>query len=460
MPPARAPRRCASRLKGGFVVKRIWLLVAAIAIFGSGCGGSSGSAASPTPVPPKEVISPTNASLEGIDCERERAYVPIQPSSGSEAEVAALDLSADPNTTDPRLKTIDLGAGFARGATIDGKQGLVLVVSESATSIGFLDVIDESDNSLVAGSPFSFPTGSVPDVSDGIVFDSQSDTALASMSTASAGCVGTSPNACTGMASFNLATNSFGSLIPYATSVNNFGFDAKAEIAIASSDPIEPLTYALNLAGNEACTLNDDSLESLNDGPEGAAVDADTGIWVVGQFSGVLTAVINLAGATFSGTPPNCTLNEFDSPPSNSIIFNTGAEDFLPGVTINPVTHQAFLSGLLDNTIALLNLPKHPVKYIDLSEISAVDASLPVEPDGVRFQASILPYADAIDTCHNRAYVVNQNKTFMAEIDLDKFKKNPDAINTALPAGNCAGTSTTLACDNQNGVRFFPLPTD
>ncbi|HUY26795.1 MAG TPA: hypothetical protein VMV27_05200 [Candidatus Binataceae bacterium] len=439
-------------------MKRVWLLVVVISIIGSGCG--SGSGGGPAPLPPQQAISPTNASLEGIDCERERAYVPIKPSSGPEAEVAALDLSVDPNTTDPRLKTIDLGhQGFARGATIAEKQGLVFVVSGYVTTTGFLDVVDETDNSLVAGSPFSFPTGSIPIITDGIVFDTQSDTALASMTTTFPICTG-GPNACTGMASFDLATNSFGPLIPFATSVNNFGFDAKTGIAIGSSDPIEPLTYALNLAGNEACTLADDSLVSLNDGPEGAAVDPDTGIWVVGQFNGVLTAVINLSGATFSGTPPSCTLDEFGSPPSNSIIFNTGAQDLLPGVTINPVTHQAFLSGLLDNTIALISLPKHPVQYIDLSQLSAVQASLPLEPDGVRFEASILPYSDAIDTCHNRAYLVNQDNTFMAEVNLEEFQRNPGAINTALPAGNCAGTSTTLACDNQNGVRFFPLPTD
>jgi len=84
---------------------------------------------------------------------------------------------------------------------------------------------------------------------------------------------------------------------------------------------------------------------------------------------------------------------------------------------------------------------------------------LPLEPDGVQFQASILPYSVAIDTCHNRAYIVNSDETFMAEVDLEKLEKAPGAIGTALPAGNCAGTSTTLGCDNKNGVKFFPLPT-
>lgn len=130
----------------------------------------------------------------------------------------------------------------------------------------------------------------------------------------------------------------------------------------------------------------------------------------------------------------------------------------MPGVAINPVTHQAVLTGRLDNQIVLLSLPKTRVKYLSDSDLSAVDASLPLEPDGAQFKAAITPYADSIDTCHNRAYIVNAAATFLAEVDLDQLQKNPSAISTALPAGNCAGTSTTLGCDNHNGVRFFPLP--
>jgi hypothetical protein len=90
--------------------------------------------------------------------------------------------------------------------------------------------------------------------------------------------------------------------------------------------------------------------------------------------------------------------------------------------------------------------------------LSAVNTTLPLEPDGVEFKAAILPYSDAVDTCHNRVYIVNTNQTFLAEIDLDKLQEDPNVISTALPAGTCAGSSTTLNCDNLNGVRFFPLP--
>ena len=45
-------------------------------------------------------------------------------------------------------------------------------------------------------------------------------------------CPGGSTTDCTGMASFNLATNSFGPLIQSDTSVSNFGFDPHAQISL------------------------------------------------------------------------------------------------------------------------------------------------------------------------------------------------------------------------------------
>jgi hypothetical protein len=436
-------------------MKRAALLIASTAMLGAGCGGGGSTA----PAPSAAFRTTTNASLEAIDCKRERAYVPVSSSTAIDAELAVLDLSVDPDITDPRLTTIDLGhGGIARGAATAPKPGLVFVISGAATGTGFVDEINESDNTLAAGSPFSFPTGGGPLASDGIVFDPLHNDALVSMTSAPSTCPGGSTTACTGMAAFSLSSNSFGPLSQFGTTVNNFAFDPVAGIAIGLSDPVDPIPYAINVTGNQACTLIDDSMTVLNGDAEGAAGDPDTGIWVLGNFSDVRTTVINLAGATFSGTPPSCTLNEAGAPPSNSVNIDSGANDFLTGVAINPVTHQALLTGLLDNQIVLLSLPKAQVKFINFSDLSAVDARLPLQPDGAQFQASILPYSDAIDTCHNRAYIVNTAATFMAEVDLEQLQKNPDAISTPLPAGTCAGTSTTFACDNQNGVRFFPLP--
>jgi hypothetical protein len=447
-------------------MKRTWLLlVLSMAVLWAGCGGNSGS--SPTPPPPSNLFrGATNASLEAIDCKRELAYVPLEQSlplpvgavSGN-AQVAVLNLAVDPDTTDPRVTIIDLGhGGQARGAAIATKQGLALVISGSVTANGFLDEIKESDNTLVTGSPFSFPTGSRPLVSDGIVYDPIDNSALVSMTSTSVTCPGGSTTDCTGTALFGLSSNTFGPLAQFDTSVSNLGFDPRAEIAIGPSDAIDPIAYAINVSAARACELIDESVETLTGDAEGAAVDPNTGIWVLGNFDDVQTTVINLAGAQFVQTLPNCTLDEYGSPPSNSVNFDTGAGEFMPGVAINPLTHKAVLSGLLDNQVSLLSLPKKRVKFISPSALDAVNAYLPVEPDGLQFQASILPYSDAIDTCHNRAYIVNADETFMAEIDLDQLQNHPDKINTSLPAGNCKGTATTLGCDNHSGVRFFPLP--
>lgn len=438
-------------------MKHAWFRLVALTVFCASCGG--GDSSSSTPSLNNRFADATNASLEAIDCKRERAYVPIAPSGAVDAEVAVLDLADDPDTTDPRMTTIDLGhGGVATGAAIAPKQGHALVASGSIVAGGFLDEINEGDNTLLAGSPFSFPLGSWPLFSDGVVFDSRTNSALVSMTSTPVTCPGGSSTACTGTAVFSVDTNSFGPLMQFGTSVNNFGFDQKAQISIAPSDPVEPIPYAINVSANTACTLTDDSLTSLNGDADGAAVDPSTGIWVLGNFASVLTSVLNMAGATFSGTPPACSLDEAGTPPSNSLNFDSGAADFFPGVTINPRTHEALLSGLLDNQVVLLSLPKAPVKFISPADLSAVSASLPTEPDGLPFASSVFPYADAIDACHDRAYIVNQGETFMAEVDLKLMRSNPGGISTPLPAGNCAGTSTALACDNLNGVRFFPLP--
>jgi hypothetical protein len=330
-------------------MKPTWLLLALVTIVCTGCGGNGGGN-SPTPQVASSPTDATNASLEAIDCKRERAYVPIAPAGAVDAEVAVLNLADDPDTTDPRMATIDLGhGGLAMGATIAPKAGLALISSGSILTTGFLDEINESNNTLVSGSPFSFPLGGYPLFGDGIAFDSATDSALVSMTSTPVTCPGGSGTACTGMASFSLASNSFKPLMQFATSVNNFGFDQTAEIAIAPSDGAGSIPYAMNVAANTACTLTDDSLTNLDGDPDGAAVDPATGIWVIGNFVDVQTSVLNLAGATFSGSPPSCVLNEAGTPPSNSLNFDTQADDFLPGVTINPHTHQALLTGLLDN---------------------------------------------------------------------------------------------------------------
>jgi hypothetical protein len=68
------------------------------------------------------------------------------------------------------------------------------------------------------------------------------------------------------------------------------------------------------------------------------------------------------------------------------------------------------------------------------------------------------PYAVAIGECNNQGYAVDSAFDFLVQVDLTTLKNTPGNIATALPAGNCAGTSTTFSCSNGSGVTFYPLP--
>lgn len=436
-------------------MKRTCLIIASLAFLFAGCGGSGGSGSNHGGS--GTAIRSTNGTVVAIDCKRNRAYVPVTPTGATDAEVAVLNLSVNPNQTNPLVKIIDLGyTGLARAAAVAPDKGLAFVISATPLGQGYLDIIKESDNKLVTGSPFSFPTGSRPYSTDGIVYDQLNDSALVSMTGSGLSCPGAS-STCTGMAAFSLNTDSFGPLIQFNNPVDNFAYDPTTQIALAPSDHIDPTIYAVNAVGNMPCTLTDSNMTTLNADPDGAAVDSQTGVWVIGNFFSSQATVINLAGASFNAATSPCTLDEGGTPP-NSVNFDTGTGVAMPGVAINPLTNQALMTAQLDNQVALLTLPSAPVTQLTSSDVSSVTSTIPDEPDGATFDAADFPFGDAIDTCHNRAYVLNDNHTFLVEIDLAKLQSDPSAISTPLPAGHCAGAITQFGCNNHNGVKFFPLP--
>jgi hypothetical protein len=122
------------------------------------------------------------------------------------------------------------------------------------------------------------------------------------------------------------------------------------------------------------------------------------------------------------------------------------------------VTHQAFLIEDGDPGITLLSLPTAKVSQIDSSMVTSVVSSIPNDPEGNPWYTQADPYAVAGDICHNLGYAMDDTSRWLVQVDLTKFQANPSTISTALPSGNCKGTSTTFACDNGNGVKFFPLP--
>jgi hypothetical protein len=454
---------------------RVLLLVLAFVAITllAGCNGSNSTTViivptptvAPTPTPtatptstPTSTPSPTpvplsnNASVFAVDCKTQRAYVPLLfLGSDGNGEVAELDLSVDPDVTDPRVAVISTEIpDLPVSAAADSIHAEILLANEDEEQTGMMSVILESNNKLVS---FPFPSGSAPSPTDGVVYDPLLNLSVVSMSDALLSCA--SPGTCSGTALFDASTGVFTDFNQF-TPATNFAVDFNRATALLNSLKVSPDVNALDLSNNSACSFSDLNLTALDAEPDGAAVDPATGIWVTGNFLSPKATVINLNGSTFSAAP-GCMLTEGGTPP-NSINFDTGTGANMPGVAINSVTHQALLTAVVSKQIALLTLPSAPVPQLTSAMVTGVQTSVPDDPSGDDWTSASFPYAVVADVCHNFGYVLNQQRDFLVQIDLTQFQSNPAAIATALTSGHCAGTTTPFSCDNNNGVKFFPLP--
>jgi hypothetical protein len=371
---------------------------------------------------------------------------------GGITEVAELDLSVDPDVTDPRVAAISTGIpDVPVSAAADPIHGEILVSNDNEESTGFLSVIKESNNSITS---FAFPTGSAPSPTDGVVYDPNVNLSLVSMSDALFTCSGVSGRG-TGTAMFNASTGAFTDF-NQLSEITNFAIDLNTQRSLLTAIAITPALNALDLPNNTACEFSDLNLAALNAEPDGVAADSATGIWVIGNFGSSLATVVNLGEGTFS-PPPNCMLNEGGTLP-NSVNFNTNTGADMPGVAINAATHQALLTANVSNQVALLTLPSGPVHQLTSAMVTGVQTTVPNDPSGDDWVSATFPYAVVADTCHNFGYTLDFQRDFLIQIDLARFQSNPAAISTALASGHCAGTSTPFLCDNNNGVKFYPLP--
>ncbi len=379
-------------------------------------------------------------------------------------QVAAINVGVDPDTTDPRLGLIDLGhPDLPGGAAIDPASHEVLVSSGQEGNGGFLDLIDETSLAIVSGSPFAFPPGSdsgvTPTGAPGqVLFDSVKGAAIVSTGDAS-----TCPTAgaCTGFAGFNLATQTFGPVIQ-SYLADSFALNATTQTIIAPADAIDPGLGtgqgmdAIDLPNSTGCIISDESVSALAADPDSAGFDPTTNIVVVGNYDSSQATVINLNGAAFDETVTPCMLNEGGTLP-NSVNIDTGTDADMPGVAVNPVTHQAFLTDVDGPAIALVGLPSSPVTQLGSGMVTAVaQSTIPNDPNGNPFVIQAFPYATVVDAANNLGYVLSASFDFIVQIDLSVLQSNPAAITTPLPSGSCAGISTAFACDNGNGVKFFP----
>jgi hypothetical protein len=386
-------------------------------------------------------------------------------------QVAVINVAVDPDLNDPRVKIIDLGhADVAGGVAINPTAHLVMVTSGFSGNGGFLDLINENSLSLISGSPFPFPAGADSEVNGGttglgaagqVLYDAVNNAAIVSTGDAKTckGAAGT----CTGFASFNLSTRLYSPVIQ-AAQADAFALDASTGTIIAPADDIDPGGQgtgvgmdAIDLANSAGCIISDANVTSLAADPDDASYDPTTHLVVIGNSASPMATVINLNGSTFNELVTPCMLNEGGTPP-NSVNIDTGTGGDMPGVAVNPVTHQAFLTEYGGPHVALLGLPTSTLSQLTAANVSALaNSSIPNTPAASSFQAKSFPYATAVDATNNFGYVLNGSFDFLVQIDLATLQSDPSAISTALPAGTCAGLSTGFVCDNGNGVKFYAV---
>lgn len=403
------------------------------------------------------IAESVGSGLFAVDCKNLLAYVPLlnsnDPASGN-GRVSVLDLSVNPNSKDPRKTTVILThADSPTGTALDPIDHLIIVVSGSSGTGGFVDVINESTNQFVSGSPFTMPAGTEPGFTGQVLFDPVHGKAIISVEEIS-GCpvAGT----CTGFVTFDPVAHSFGSVIS-ANYAETFAFNpSTGQVVDASDSDSAGQIGIVDISTPKACTLEDSNIGGDNDG---SAIDPFTDIAVVSNEDGTAT-VINLNGSTLVTNPtppPACLVQEGGTNPNS--VFVDGLPGSTAGSAINPTTHQAFLIEDGSSGISLLSLPQAPVVQMPSALPTPSISSIPNDPNGCVWQTQGDPYAVAV--CNNSGYAVDLSPaTFLVQIDLTAFENNPAAIASPLPSGQCFNTNSPFGCNNNLGVVFFPLPPD
>ncbi len=420
---------------------------------GDGGGGGGGGGASVSPPPP--TTSSPGSGLFAIDCNKQRAYVPLQTfDKNGNGQVAVVDLTADPDNTNPITKVVSLShSDRPTGTAYDNDDNLILVVSgKQSGQDGKLDIIDESGNNVVAGSPFAFPAGSQSGFFGQILYNPVSKQAIAS--TCSSSSCGGLGDATTGFVTFGPKSHNFGSIVP-ASYPETFALNAVTNTIVDSSDDKSSSLDIVDMAAGRACDLKDDNTIGDHDG---ASTDASTNITVISNENGTAT-IINLNGSTTDVAPPTTPCNIVEGGTTPNSVLLSGLPDSTAGSAVDATRHQAFLIEDGSNGISLIQLPSAALTQLTSSDIPApVTSTIPNDPDGSFWSTQGDPYAVALDVCKNRGYAIDGSFKYLVGIDLTTMKNTPDDIKTPLPAGNCKGTSSTFSCKNGKGVTFFPLP--
>jgi hypothetical protein len=406
-----------------------------------GCGPDHHHGGSFTKAPRPPAKSSPGSGLFAVDCANNKAYVPLDTLDGNEdGQVSVINLAANPNTTDPRTTTIALThSDIPTGTALDADHGLILVVGG-----GFVDVIDEATNTLVAGSPFALPNSGSAGSTGQILYNPTTHLAIVALATPASGFV-----------TFDPVTHVFGTPIA-ASYAEAFSLNSATNVVMDGSDSTgDGSMDVIDIGGGRACTLTDINIGSDLDG---ASTDSGTNITIISNEDGT-ASVLNLQGAVFNpgGSVTPCTLDEANAP--NSVLVS-GLPTSTAGSAVNGVTHQAFLIEDDSNGVSLIQLPSNVVSgQLQPGQLGTPKIStIPNTPLNTGWATQGDPYAVAIGECNNQGYAVDSAFDFLVQVDLTTLKNTPGNIATALPAGNCAGTSTTFSCSNGSGVTFYPLP--
>jgi len=427
------------------------LLLAMLAV--AGCGSDSGGGG-PIVGPAPSKTSP-GSGLFAVDCGKDRAYIPLSSlDNNGNGQVAVINIGVNPDTTDPRVTTVSLThPDIPVGTALDSDHGLIIVTSgQTSGKDGFVDVIDQKTNTLVAGSPFAFPAGSQPGFFGQLLYNPTTHLALLATCNSSS-C--SSGNPLTGFVTFDPVTHAFGTIIP-ANYAESFALNSATDVIIDASDSSGAGAMdSVDVAGERACTLTDSNIGSDQDG---ASTDSETNITVISNEDGT-ASVLNLNGSTFNpgaGTP--CTLDEAGTLPNSVLVSGLPGET--AGSAVNGKTHQAFLIEDSNSGVSLIQLPTASVNQLTSGDLGTpAISSIPNDPLGNAWGTKGDPYAVAVGECKNTGYAVDSSFQFLVQVDLKTLQDNPSNISTGLPAGSCAGTTTTtFKCTNGNGVTFFPLP--
>jgi hypothetical protein len=379
--------------------------------------------------------------LFAVDCSRNRAYVPLDTLDNNEdGQVSVINIGVNPDTTNPLVKIIALThSDVPTGTALDSDHSLILVVGG-----GDVDVIDETTNTLVAGSPFTIPGGSVVGSTGQILYNPTTKLAILAVESPTSGFI-----------TFDPVAHTFGTAVIPALYPEAFSLNSATNVVMdASDDAGAGAMDTVDVAGGRACTLTDSNIGSDQDG---ASTDSDTNITVISNEDGT-ASVLNLNGSAFnpSGTTTPCTLDEAGTLPNSVLV--TGLPIETAGSAVNGTTHQAFLIEDDSNGVSLIQLPTTSVAQLTSGDLGTPSIStLPSDPLGNFWTTQGDPYAVAIGECNNKGYAVESDFDFLVQVDLATLQNNPTSISTPLPAGTCAGVATTAKCDNGSGVKFFAL---